>query len=309
MAIVPMPLRQCPEPTPHWLCRDPLTGDELRLVPERGGLVTGWRCGGREILYLDSERFADPTRSVRGGIPVLFPICGNLPGNTLPLPQGPFVLPQHGFARDLPWSLTALEEPLQSLATDPSSTSPLPRTGVRLELVDTPYTREHFPFPFALVMEMVLEPSALSITARLSHRGEPGSSGSLPFSFGLHPYFVVSDPSMVRLEGLPASCLDHHTMEQAATADQMGRLGEGVDFLCGPCGPVRLVDPASGLALTLETRSPLDLVVVWTEPPRPMVCLEPWTGPRGALVSGERRLELDPGTTMELGCRYIVGSA
>jgi galactose mutarotase-like enzyme len=155
-------------------------------------------------------------------------------------------------------------------------------------------------------MEMVLEPSALSITARLSHRSEPGASASLPFSFGLHPYFAVSDPALVRLEGLPASCLDHHTMEPADTADQLGRLGQGVDFLCGPRGPVRLVDPVSGVSLTLETRSPLDLIVVWTEPPRPMVCLEPWTGPRGAVVSGERRLELAPGSTMEFSCRYVV---
>jgi galactose mutarotase-like enzyme len=288
-----MPLWQCPEPYPHWLCRDPATGDELRLVPERGGLVTGWRCGGRELLYLDAERFADPAKSVRGGIPVLFPICGNLPGNLLPLPQGSFPLGQHGFARDLPWSLAPLEA----------------RTGVRMELSDTPATRQQFPFPFSLVLEMALEPSALAITARLTHRGEPGSGPPLPFSFGLHPYFAVSDPATVRLEGLPARCLDHHTMEPAATADQLERLGQGVDFLCGPSGPVRLVDPAAGLALTLETHAPLDLVVVWTEPPRAMVCLEPWTGPRGALVSGDRRLEVAPGSTMVLSCRYTVGVA
>lgn len=304
-----MSLRPCPEPYPHWLCRDPLSGDELRLVPERGGLVTGWRCGGREILYLDRERFADPTSSVRGGIPVLFPICGNLPGNVLSLPQGRFELTQHGFARDLPWSLAPLDAPHSADSADPSSATASSPTGVRLELADTPDTREHFPFPFALVMEMVLEPSALAITARLTHRGESGAAASLPFSFGLHPYFAVGDPASVRLEGLPPRCLDHRTMEPAATADQLGRLAQGVDFLCGPCGPVRLVDPASGVTLTLESRSPLDLVVVWTDPPRPMVCLEPWTGPRGSLVTGERRLELAPGATMELSCRYTVSAA
>jgi len=301
-----MPLRLCPEPYLHWLCRDPATGDELRLVPERGGLVTGWRCGGREILYLDTERFADPASSVRGGIPVLFPICGNLPGNTLPLPQGNFEMSQHGFARDLPWSLAPLEEPLEALREETGGAGRAGGTGVRMELGDTPATRNHFPFPFSLVLEMRLETSALAISVRLTHAGEPGSGPGLPFSFGLHPYFAVSDPATVRLEGLPASCLDHHTMKPAATADQLERLGRGVDFLCGPTGAVRLVDPQAGAALTMETWPPLDLVVVWTEPPRPMLCLEPWTGPRGALVSGERRLEVAPGSTMELGCRYTV---
>ena len=41
--------------------------DRLLVVPERGGLITGWRCNGVEWLYLDVQRFADPSKSVRGG--------------------------------------------------------------------------------------------------------------------------------------------------------------------------------------------------------------------------------------------------
>ena len=50
----------------------------------------------------------------------------------------------------------------------------------------------------------------------------------------------------------------------------------------------------------------MDLTVVWTDPPRRMVCLEPWTGPRQALISGDRRLELDPGHARTFSCRYAV---
>ena len=48
----------------------------------------------------------------------------------------------------------------------------------------------------------------------------------------------------------------------------------------------------------------MDLTVVWTEPPRRMVCLEPWTGPRQALVSGDRKLELAAGDSLKLRCVY-----
>ena len=51
-----MPLQQLNDPWPHWIFEDPASGDHLRLVPERGGLLTGWRCGGHEILYLDAAR-------------------------------------------------------------------------------------------------------------------------------------------------------------------------------------------------------------------------------------------------------------
>jgi len=291
-----MPLRPCPDPYPHHLFEDG-RGDLLRIVPERGGLVSGWRCGGREILYFDAVRFADPAASVRGGIPILFPICGGLPGGVLPLPQGTFSLPQHGFARDRPWRL----EPLPADA------------GVRLTLEDDAVTRACFPFAFRLELELRTEPGALAIEARILHKvgagGEAGGaegSPPLPFSLGLHPYLAVEDPARVRLEGLPPTCLDQAAMAAANTAERLEHLGEGVDLLAEATACVRLVDPLAGRAVTLDTRSPMDRVVVWTDPPRPWVCLEPWSGPRGALVSGDGRLELQPGAQLTLGCRYRV---
>ena len=74
-----MALQQRQTPYPHWEFSDPASGDLLRVVPERGGLISGWRSGGHELVYLDEARFLDPSQSVRGGFPVLFPITGGLP--------------------------------------------------------------------------------------------------------------------------------------------------------------------------------------------------------------------------------------
>ena len=258
------------------------------MVPSCGALVTSWVCEGRELLYFDEERFADPAKSVRGGIPVLFPICGNLPGNRLDLPQGSYTLAQHGFARDLPWQLQPLSD----------------GSGIRLVLESNPQTLAAFPFAFRLSLDYRLEPSALEILATVEHTG--GSEGAMPFSLGLHPYFAVSSLPAASLEGLPETCLDHHQMVPASTADQLAKLSEGVDLLAHPTGDaVRLADAGSGQTITLELTAPLDLAVVWTEPPRPMVCLEPWTAPRGSLATGDRRLELEPGQAMQLRCRYV----
>ena len=283
MSAIQQPaLRRHAEPWPHWVWTDPDSGDQLSLVPERGGLLTGWRSGGREILYLDAARFADPALSVRGGAPVLFPLCGNLPGDQLPLPSGTYTLRQHGFARELPWTLAALDD----------------GQGVAMELADGPATLPQYPFPFLLRLELRLRPAALAITVRIEHRGVSGD-GVMPFSFGLHPYVAVLDPGAVRIEGLPGQCLDHLTMAPATTAEQLSRLGEGVDLFCAASGAVRLVDPLAALAVVLETEAPFDCVVVWTEPPRPMVCLEPWTARRGALG-----LSLAAGQEQRLRCRY-----
>jgi galactose mutarotase-like enzyme len=275
-----------PSPYPHWEFEDPASGDQLRVVPERGGLLTGWRCNGRELVYLDQERFANPALSVRGGMPVLFPICGNLPGDRLPLPEGEFTLKQHGFARDLPWALEALAD----------------ESGVRLILRDSAATRSQYPFPFGLSLELRLEPSALAITAVVENSGDR----PLPFAFGLHPYFAVSSLAATALEGLPERCLNHLTMAAADSTAQLAHLEQGVDLLADPAGPVRLRDRTAGFAVELQLTAPFDLAVVWTDPPRPMVCLEPWTAPRGALLSGERRLDLPPGEQQHLRCRYVL---
>ena len=40
-------------PYKHWEYKNLDTLDHLRIVPERGGLITSWVCNGQEILYLD----------------------------------------------------------------------------------------------------------------------------------------------------------------------------------------------------------------------------------------------------------------
>ena len=67
---------------------------------------------------------------------------------------------------------------------------------------------------------------------------------------------------------------------------------------------MRLIDQVAGTTLELQLTPPLDLVVLWTEPPRKMVCLEPWSAPRQALLSGDRKLELPPGKNTRLHTRY-----
>ena len=50
-----MPLNVIEQKLPykHYEVLDLSSGDTLKIVPERGGLITGWKCNGREIIYLD----------------------------------------------------------------------------------------------------------------------------------------------------------------------------------------------------------------------------------------------------------------
>jgi len=281
-----MTLTQQTAPYAHWEFVHLQSGDRLRIIPERGGIVSEWRCGEREVLYFDQERFADPAKSIRGGIPVLFPICGNLPGDLLQVNGVDHTLKQHGFARNLPWQIQLLDD----------------QSGVRLSLSSNDETLAAYPFDFLMEMQVRPVAMALEISTTIHNR----SNQAMPFSFGLHPYFNVSDLAQTRLTGLSERCLNHLEMADDATDEQLSRLPQGVDFLCRPAGDVTLIDDVSGAQLHLQHQEPMDLTVVWTEPPRRMVCLEPWTGPRQSLISGDRKLLLQPGTLETVACRYSV---
>ena len=77
--------------------------NHIKFCPGRGGVITNWVSDGKEILYFDEKRFNDKTKSIRGGIPILFPICGNLNTARSVFGTDYLQLSQHGFARDLQW--------------------------------------------------------------------------------------------------------------------------------------------------------------------------------------------------------------
>ena len=107
---------------------------EIEVVPERGGIITRWRQNGKEILYLDEARYQDPSKTVRGGVPILFPICGNLPNDTFEHQGNAYKLIQHGFGRHLSWKV--IEQDVSNCAS------------ITLAIASTPETLAVYPFEF-----------------------------------------------------------------------------------------------------------------------------------------------------------------
>ncbi len=273
-------------PYAHWEIIHVDSGDRLRIVPERGGLITEWRCNGREILYFDLERFKQTEKSVRGGIPILFPICGDLPGGILHLENQEFSINQHGFARNSNWEIKLIEG----------------RSTFCLNLSDNQETHAIYPYSFLLNIELRLERNTIDFTINVHNK----SPKKMPFTFGLHPYFNVTDLKNTTIHGLTPICTNHINKIDGPTEEQLGSLLQGVDFISGPSKSVTLLDQLTGRSLEMRQEFPFDMTVVWTDPPRKMICLEPWTGPRESLINGKRRLSLQPGDKQELNCRLTV---
>jgi len=276
---MPVSFEKRTNPYPHWEYSNTEYDSFIRIVPERGGLITQWRSEGKDLLYFDLDRFLDEDKSVRGGIPILFPICGDLSESYL-IGGNKHCLKQHGFARDLPWSIDLLEDKL----------------GIRLKLVDTKDSLSCFPFFFTLLMDVSLKEKTLHISVKICNQ----SRDCMPFSFGLHPYFQVSNLQKIKIDGLPKKCIDQTNMKVTNSSDQIRILDKGVDFVSYPSRLVKLYDFQSRNVIELTHQDPMDTTVIWTDPPRKMVCLEPWTSPRNSLVTGDRKLEIQPEEYTEL---------
>ena len=262
-----------------YVLTDASTDSLLEVVPERGGIITRWRVQGQEILYLDAERFAHPEMSVRGGIPILFPICGNLPDNTYTYHGQQYTLKQHGFARDLPWEVTRSE------AKDNSA-------SLAIALKSNEQTRAVYPFDFQLEFVYEFKSKWLGIWQRfVNHSSEP-----MPFSAGLHPYFLVADKTQLQFE-IPATQFQNQiTKETDKFTDKFDFDQEEIDVAFRPLSDQKATvdDNSQRLQLTWSNNY-YGTLVFWTIKGKDYYCLEPWTAPRNALNTGTDLIYAEPG--------------
>jgi galactose mutarotase-like enzyme len=259
---------------------DAKQGNRLSIIPERGGIVTQWSVNGRELLYLDTDRLKDPKMSVRGGIPVLFPICGNLPQDTYKLGDAEYKLVQHGFARSMPWQVVAQQ------ANDHQA-------SLTVALASTPDTKLVYPFDFQVELEYLLSDRRLTILQRVTNLT---AGQTMPFALGYHPYFTVEDKEALKFQIPSDQCAakDGTTSPFAGSFDFSG--GE-IDLSFNPLSKAeaKVIDPQS--TLTLSWDSPGGHLVFWTLPGQDFYCLEPWSSGRNAMNSGKDMISLASGET------------
>lgn len=261
-----------------YILKDLTTNSRLEIVPERGGIITKWSVQGQDILYLDKERFKNPNLSVRGGIPILFPICGNLPDNIFHYNDQKYSLKQHGFARDLPWQVLGQ-------STDKSA-------KIILCLKSNPQTLEVYPFEFELIFSYELQGNKLIINQSYENK----SSVKMPFSFGFHPYFSCDDKSQLSLD-FPAQ------EYQLKTGNQTYSFNGELDYSLSEIDIAftklqrqiaSFSDQKRDLKVKLSYSDCFSTLVFWTLKDKDYICVEPWSSPRNSINTGEQLQYLQP---------------
>lgn len=254
------------------------------VAPSRGAIVTRWRVGDRELLYLDESTLRDPAANVRGGVPVLFPSPGKLTDDTWRRRERSGVMKQHGFARTLPWRVLATRADDGGAAVD-------------MELTASERTLLMFPWEFRARMTVAVKGPTLRVDLVV----ENTAPDAMPFAAGFHPYFAVpqSEKSRATIPTVAKTAYDNTTKQRGPFAGfDLTQREVDVHLVDHGRSDASLVLPDG--AITLRASDEFSWWVVWTLAGRDFVCLEPWTAPGDALNTNERVITLKPGEARAL---------
>ncbi len=262
-----------------YILTDDTTQNLIEVLPERGGIITRWQVAGRELFYLDTERMLDPSLSIRGGNPILFPICGNLVDNSYSHGGQTYTLKQHGFARELPWQVAIDAE--------------LPNS-ITLYLESNAITQVGFPFDFKLTFTYELRDGVLYIHQRYTNR----SDTAMPFAAGFHPYFAVADKSQLKFN-IPATQFADNITKTTLSYDGAFDLTQPeIDAAFAPLSAQTVTMTEGNHTLTVSYDQHFTTFVFWTVQGKDFVCLEPWTSGRNALNTGHNLLFVPPQSSL-----------
>jgi galactose mutarotase-like enzyme len=264
-----------------YVLTDKAAQSQIEVVPERGGIISRWRVRERDLLYLDANRFSNPELSIRGGVPILFPICGNLLDNTYTYDRQQYQLKQHGFARDLVWEVTDTE-------TDDSA-------SITLTLNSSEATLAVYPFEFMLIFTYQLQGDSLKIIQSYINK----SDEIMPFAAGFHPYFAATAKEQLEFE-IPASQYISHLDRQIYPFQgkfDFNTAEIDIAFTSIDKHAAAISDRLNHSKIQLRYSDFFSTLVFWTLQGKEYVCLEPWSAPRNALNTGKHLTHLEPGRT------------
>jgi galactose mutarotase-like enzyme len=241
---------------------------------------------GREVFYLEEATLADSMIPVRGGNPVLFPSPGALTDGRFTRAGRSGAMKLHGLAR-----VRAFEVESSSAST------------ATLVLASDPSMADEFPWSFVLTLRYELEDGVLRVTQRIHNRDhEP-----LPFAIGFHPFFAITESGKPRAF-VPTTATRgwDNVVKRDVPIEGPVRFGAGaVDLVLYDHGrPTAELVMGDGMRIVVSASDAVGCWVLVSIPGRDFLCLEPWTAPPNALVTGESLLVVPPGETLELWTQY-----
>jgi len=253
------------------------------VAPERGAIVVLLNLSGKEILYLNEATLFDRTKNIRGGIPVLFPICGRVVDGKIFFKAQEFEMKNHGFARDSSFNIAGYID--------------MPdKNGIALRLSSSEFTKKFYPYDFELVMQYLIDDEMFEVKMIVKNE----DSSIMPFYAGFHPYFLCNkDEFTLKLEC--EKCFDDVEKRFIDLQDfkeiDFSKPEVNLDFLDVGSSEVEITLDRDKKIVLLKDEN-FKNIVVWSLKDFDFVCVEPWMGEHEGYINN-KFYYLEPGAIFE----------
>lgn len=254
----------------------------FEVVPERGGVITRFVYSGNEILYLDKETLYDTTKNLRGGIPILFPICGYLKDEKYTINGREYNMKQHGIARLYKWGVV-------KTSVDDSA-------SITLKFTSSSETREIYPFDFELIFTYIIKNGMLTIEQQYINMSEK----NMIFYSGFHPYFYIENKDDALIFVDSDVCYDAIDKKQLIFDGKIDSKKPEVNLIFeSKSNECHAVDKKRNMKITLKYDEVFKYVVVWSLHDKEFICIEPWMAKPDSMNTKEDIKILKPGEDLK----------
>ncbi|PFO04919.1 aldose epimerase [Bacillus sp. AFS076308] len=257
-------------------------GSWLRVAPDRGGIITSFGVENDEILFLNKETLYDPKKNIRGGIPILFPISGQLENGEYEWNDKVYKMKNHGVARNHSWEV---------IDTDLNET----KATVTIRLVSNEETMREYPFQFEVIFSYTITKNELLIDQVYRNI----SDESMPIYAGFHPYFKTSSKDLT-YQTDAKTYLDYNTMEVNSFNDSLDLTNkkESLVLMDSMKKQISFELPELKKKVTMRYGDEFKYIVLWTEAEQEFICVEPWMAMTDELNRKEELVMVEPGNSL-----------
>lgn len=251
----------------NYILRDGEANTCCTITPEKGGMLTSFQKDGVEYIYINEENYYSDTRT-RCAAPILFPTTGLCANDTLCINNIDYPMGIHGIAHSQPWIVVDSETKDDARIT--------------LRLMANTQTLASYPYHFTYELTYILRGNTLTYDIKIINN----DAIEMPFTFGFHPYFKVSD---VRNLTIDAQAEEVQNMNDPRTPF------EQVDFPYGDETKLTLykaresagfLDRETGRKVSVEFPSDFSYIILWSLCKQNFLCVEPWNALPNAMNEG-----------------------
>lgn len=255
----------------------------LKVVPERGGIIIGFGVDGDEVLFLNKETLYDREKNIRGGIPILFPISGQLENGEYEWNGHVYQMKNHGVARNQPWEVneTKTEEK---------------QASITLGFKSNEETRRSYPFDFEVIFTYTLAKNQLTIDQQYKNH----SDSDMPIYAGFHPYFKTTSKDL-NYETDAKTYLDYNDMKINEIHGSLDLTNKKESFvlLDAKKSEISFGLPDLKKTISLTYGNEFKYIVLWTEKDQEFVCVEPWMAKTNELNQKEELVLIQPNEVLK----------